>query len=72
MKVDKIIRVGQLVRYKQWNGTSRTPHADGNPGISRLFLVIGKQGRYVELAAVDDPGNDGRRWADQTRLSIYV
>jgi len=63
MKVDSNIRVGQLVRIKNYS-----PRAKG------LYLVVSKHGDNCELIPVNNKTNgESRRccWTEQG-LSVYV
>ena len=59
MSVDNI-RVGQLVRYKRAL----------NKG---LFLVVGKQGRWLELSPVEEKRPTAvRDWTTTSSVSVYA
>ena len=62
MKLDSNIRVGQLVRIKNYS-----PREKG------LYLVVSKRGDNCELIPVDKKTNGGdRRYWSEKGLSVYV
>tara|TARA_R110001606_G_scaffold146078_2_gene286026 strand:+ start:487 stop:675 length:189 start_codon:yes stop_codon:yes gene_type:complete len=62
MKIDSNIRVGQLVRIKNYS-----PREKG------LYLVVSKHRGNCELIPVDKKTNsESRRWWAEQGLSVYV